>query len=578
MAGKTFDLSVIFRVLDKASGPIKKVTKNFKTLGDTAKKAGKKMGEVGRDLALKVTLPLTLMGGLATKAAIDFETAFTGIRKTVEATEPQFAKLKKDLMGLALTIPVATTELFGVAEAAGQLGVKQQDILKFTKVMADLGATTNLSSEEAATQLARFANVVGVSSDDFDKLGSSIVDLGNNMAANEQEIVMMGGRLAKTGTFAGLSASEIMGLSAALVSVGINAEAGGTAFSQVMFRIGKELGTGSKKMKGFAAVSGKPVKVFEKLWKEDAAEAMLLFTEGLKRAETQGHNVNIILDQLGLDGIRVASSLLAAAAAGNTFRGAIERSNKAWIENTALSKEAALRYKTAASQLAIARNRATQMAAAFGAILVPAILKLLKVLEPVVDWLTKLSPEAKTIIVVIGGIVAAIGPLLMVLGFLTVAVGALGAAALPIVAIIAAFVGLGFAIWQAYRAYKLLKEIMKSGLRTPVSDKHKAQRFKIGADGSSSQIAGEEGESGGPGGGGESMMKGFLGRVLKRSLFMSNSESGAKGLAGSGGKSETDININVSSDQGSMATVEKVKKKSGDATVNTMTAGYVGAF
>ena len=490
MAGKTFDLSVIFKVLDKASAPIKKVgraikgtaketsdlkrvtpnvftplvngTKRFsaqlrlldKQLKKTSKRIdrsgfqrmGERMGEAGKNLSLKLSLPLAIMGGLATKKSIEFESAFTGVRKTVEATEQQFAELKKGLMGLALEIPIATTELFGIAEAAGQLGIKQKDILKFTKVMADLGATTNMSADEAATELARFANVVGVSSDDFDRLGSSIVDLGNNMAANEQEIVSMGGRLAKAGSFAGMSASEIMGFSAALTSIGINAEAGGTAFSQVMMKIGKEVGTGSKKMANFAAVAGKPVKVFEELWEKDAAEAILMFTEGLKRAEEGGHNVNIILDQLGMDGIRVASSLLGAAASGDTFRNALERSNKAWEDNNALTKEANLRYATTESRLKIAKNRVDQMAASFGDILKKALIAIIEYFDPVIKVLKDLGPIGKAIILTLAGIAFVIGPLLIILGFLATSFAAistiLASTAAPAILVIAAPIAL----------------------------------------------------------------------------------------------------------------------------------------
>jgi len=562
---KTFDLSVIFKVIDKATKPIrnignslkglakpiKKATRSFKELGKSLKKVGKQMRDVGKSMALKLTLPLTLLGGLAARSAIQFESAFTGVRKTVEATEPQFQKLKKSLEDLSLKIPLATTEIFGIAEAAGQLGIKQEDMLRFTKVMADLGATTNMSAEEAATSLARFANVVGVSSNDFDKLGSVIVDLGNNMAANEQEIVMMGGRLAKAGVFAGLSAHQIMGLSAALTSVGINAEAGGTAFSQVMMRIGKEIGTGSKKIQGFAAVSGKSVGEFEKLWKEDAAEAILLFTEGLKKAEKRGLNINIILDQLGLDGIRVASSLLAASAAGDKFRGAIDRASKAWMENLALTKEAKLRYKTAESQLRMAKNRAILLAVSFGNILVPAILKVIKFLEPIVDWLGKLSPATKVIIVVIAALVAAIGPLLIAIGFIASGIGAIIAIGAPAVAVIAAisaaFLALGTAIGMVIGYWKDLK--------FHFSDMKMMDWLKFIYD----------------------VGKGLLnpmGIGKKRSKGTASSGQSAATVGNS--KSQTDINIKLTADSGTAATIEKVKSR-GDSAVNVASIGYVGA-
>jgi len=565
-----YDLSVILRVLDKASAPLTRIGTKFRqltrpidatnrrtqALGRTLQKVGKSMGQVGRSMALKMTLPLTLMAGLATKVSIDFESAFTGVRKTVNATEDQFAELKKGLMGLSREIPISTQEIFGIAEAAGQLGIKTKNIQAFTKVMADLGATTNLSADEAATQLARFANITGMSQDEFEKLGSTIVDLGNNMATTEAEIVEMGMRLAGAGKLVGISEPKIMGLAAALTSVGIRAEAGGTAFSQVMRKIDKEVGTGSEKMRGFAYVSKMTVKDFEKLWKEDAAEAVLKFTEGLGRMSKEGVNINQVLDTLGMEGMRISDSLLRAAGSGESFRDAMVLGNKAWNENIALTKEANLRYGTTASQLKIARNKVMQMAASFGDILKKALIAVVNFLEPVIVWLEKMGPTGKTIIIVIAALAAAIGPLLIALGLMTAAFGGIVAVAtpallaliIPIAAVTAAVAAIGFAIIQVIRHWENLKAIFtkKTEIKTPKIEAGTETERKLLAD--------------------------FVGADFV------GTPAGAVGATAGAQKSETDINIKVSSDTGSTATVEKVKKKKGDANVSTSTIGYVGAL
>ena len=128
------------------------------------------MEQAGKELSTKVTAPLVGLGALATKASIDLETAFTGVIKTVDATEQELQELKQGFETMAKTVPIATTELYGIGEAAGQLGIKKENILGFSDVMAKLGVTTNMSSDQAATALARLANITQMPQTEFDRL------------------------------------------------------------------------------------------------------------------------------------------------------------------------------------------------------------------------------------------------------------------------------------------------------------------------------------------------------------------------------------------------------------------------
>lgn len=176
-----------------------------------------------------------VVGGLAaaTKAAIDWESAWAGVTKTVSGTPEQMDALEGSLRGLAKTLPATHDEIAGVAEAAGALGVAREDVVGFTKTMIDLGETTNLTSDEAATSIAQIANVTGLmareGAEGVAKFGSALVALGNDGASTEAEILSMAQRIAGAGVQVGLSEGEILGLASALSSVGIEAEAGGSA-------------------------------------------------------------------------------------------------------------------------------------------------------------------------------------------------------------------------------------------------------------------------------------------------------------------------------------------------------------
>ena len=375
-----------------------------------------RLTSIGKTMTMRVTAPIIAMGALVAKTGISLESAFIGVRKTVDATEAEFAALEQGFDRLALRMPITIEQLYGVGEAAGQLGIETASILGFTETMAQLGVTTNISSQEAATALARFANITQMSQDNFDRLGATIVDLGNNFATTEAEIVEMSLRIASAGKIAGLTESEILGISAALSSVGVQAQAGGTSIQKVLINMTRAVAEGSKELAIFAKVSGRTAKEFAELFRRDAAEAFSSFIEGLKRS---GNSAFAVLEQLGLQDQRLIRSLLSLAGAGDLLSNSIKLGNKAWEDNTALIKEAELRFASTASQLRLFWNQVRLTAKSFKNILMPPVLDFLNnYVKPLLDVFKNLNDETKTSIVLYGLLASAIGPAILASGLL----------------------------------------------------------------------------------------------------------------------------------------------------------------
>ena len=369
------------------------------------------------------------MFGLAGKQAIQWETDWTGVRKTVNATDAEFAVLEETLRRMAKEdVPLSAGELAGLAESAGQLGIETDKIDDFVKTIAQLGTTTNLAADEGATQLARFANITQMSQDDFDRMGSTVVDLGNNFATTEAEIVHMALRLAGAGDLIGLTEAQILGISTALTSVGINAEAGGTAFSRVFTEMDKAVQEGGETLEVFGRLAGRTGGEFAGVFKEQGADAAILeFIAGLQRTIDNGENVHTVLEELGFDNVRIRDSLLRSAGAGDLLAEAIATGTRAWDENVALTKEAELRYGTMASRLQFAKNRFNDLAITVGGILAPVFTNLVDRLEPLIEnvavWVEK-HPGAVKWFAGLALALVAIGGGLLVIG------GALKGAAL----------------------------------------------------------------------------------------------------------------------------------------------------
>lgn len=307
------------------------------------------------------------------QASMDFESAITGVAKTTDLTDEELADMSDAIKAMSTEIPASTTEIAAVAEAAGQLGIQKDALLDFTRVMTMLGTATNMTAEDAATALARFANITGMSADNYDRLGAVIVDLGNNFATTESEITQMGTRLASGGKLAGLTEPQIMALAAAMSSVGIEAETGGTAMTQTLNAIEKAVATGEDSLQSFADVAGMSADSFAEMWNTDALGALTAFIRGLGNLDEQGESAVLVLEDLGLTGIRQSNMLKSLALAADQMDSAVQTANTAWDENIALTNEANKRYATTQSKLDMMQNAYNNLKVAVGDAFTPAL-------------------------------------------------------------------------------------------------------------------------------------------------------------------------------------------------------------
>lgn len=328
--------------------------------------------QMGRGLVV-TGAALTAVTALSVKAAMDWESAWAGVTKTVDGSDAELAKVEQGLRDLTSVLPASHAEIAAVAEAAGQLGIETPNVVAFTRTMIDLGETTNLSANDAATALARFTNIMGTSQDEVSNLGSALVGLGNNYATTESEILEMSMRLAGAGKQIGLTEGDVLGLATALSSVGIEAEAGGSAMSKVMIDIASSVENGGERLELFAKTAGVSADTFAQKWRTDPAAALSLFVKGLAGAESQGTSTLGVLSELGITEVRMRDALLRSASAADQFSDAMADGNQAFEENNALTLEAAKRYETVESKLAIAGNAVRDAAIDFGGVFLPAV-------------------------------------------------------------------------------------------------------------------------------------------------------------------------------------------------------------
>src|ERR1044072_4002822 len=389
--------------------------------GSRSASAGAAMSKAGRGINRNVGIPLLAVSALSAKAAIDFEDSFADIRKTVNATPAEFKKIEHATRRLAKEIPISVNELNRLGGQAGALGMKSKSLIPFIKTAAELVTTTDMSSDEAANALARLANIMGTKDKDFRRMASTFVDLGNKGASTEQEIANMALRLAGTGQQVGLTESQVLSFSSALASVGVRAEAGGSAFSKVFAEMQKHVLMGTKKVDTFGEVAGMSATKFTQMFKSSPDEAMLRFIEGLDKIKRSGGNVFAVLEALDLKDIRIRDSLLRAAGAGKLFREQLSVGSREWKRNVALTNEARKRYGTTAAEIELANNKIVDCGISLGQQLLPIVAEPVDTLEDITQFFALLPDDVQITILKIAALTAPLGIVLSLGGKLVTA-------------------------------------------------------------------------------------------------------------------------------------------------------------
>jgi len=407
-----------------ATIPVKVIIDAVDNASQTFGRLGSNISEVGKGLMV-LGAASTAALAFSTKAAIDYESAFAGVRKTVDASDSEFTQLSNNLRNIAKISPISATELAGITEVAGQLGVRGVDNLtKFTDTVAKLGVTTNLAGSDAATSFARISNIMQEPLENVDRMGASIVDLGNNFATTEAEIAEFANRIAGAGAIAGLSTADILAIGAAMSSVGVEAEAGGTAVQKVLLAMNEAAILGGDNLAIFAETAGLTAGEFAEAWAGDPTSVFEEFVGGLG---DQGDAAIQTLSDLGLEDQRLVRAFLSLSNAGDTLTDAISTSSNAWEENTALNQEASKRFATTASQIQIFKNNVTDLGISLGSALLPSINELLSKLVPLIQRFADFAdrhPKMISGLLLVGAALGAVGAFLFGLGAILGPIGA----------------------------------------------------------------------------------------------------------------------------------------------------------
>jgi TP901 family phage tail tape measure protein len=442
--------------IDAYGQEVKKSTDLTQEFGENSKEAFNALAEAMASAGVVASIKQITDALIeSVEASIEFESAMAGVAKTTDLTAQELLAMGDEIKEISTNVPITTTEFARIAETAGQLGVAKDDLMDFSRVMADLGVATNMTSDEAATMLAQFTAVTGMDTSKYSNLGAVIVALGNNFATNERKITEMAQGIAAAGTNAKISESDMMALSAAVTSLGIETAAGSTSMSKLITEMQNAVETGDN-LNLWAETAGMSASEFATLWGTNATGAIQAFIKGLGATNQP---MSLVLQNLGINEIRMTrmiTSMANAEKSSGMLSKALDLSSQAWKENTALVNEASQRYQTTESKITMYKNAVNNLKIAVGDDLTPALRGLVGAGTSVVEWATEMIKANDTLIPIMTALVAGIGAVSVAMIFMSgtvqnaiTALANLAKAAManPYVLIAAAVVALGTAIY-----------------------------------------------------------------------------------------------------------------------------------
>lgn len=454
--------------------------RGLETVGGKIQSAGQNVSSFAQNM-MPMALGIGAFGKQSVDAFKDFESTLIGVQKTTNANNAEMQVYGEEVRKVARELPHTASEINRVGEIGGQLGIGMDNLLDFSLVMLDLSKTTNLTLEEGATKAAQFANIMSMPEEQYRNFGSALVDLGNNFATTENDILQLAHRIGGAGAQLNMTTGDVLGLATALAQTGVKAESGGTNLSKtlIQMKLAVDLGTEgfndfdsvlqeygltvedvrsaqeegaqamedlassvglsidefdaitssldgqAAKLEEWAAASGKSVEQFRKDFQENAAEAFVDLIKNIGELDENGQSVAVTLDKLKISGQRQYDTISRLVESHGKLGEAVEMGNRAFEENTALTDEAALRYGSFESQLQVLKNRFNDVLIDIGQRIAPHLLEAVEYVGELIEKWDELSEEQQDFIIKAGGLVALGTPILFTVGRITSGVGGL---------------------------------------------------------------------------------------------------------------------------------------------------------
>ncbi|MEL6164979.1 MAG: phage tail tape measure protein, partial [Cyanobacteria bacterium J06628_3] len=405
-----------------------------KMLTEGVGRFGQRLTGFGQTITAGVTLPIVAGLTAATKTAVDFEKELAGASRALDFSEKQAKEFSKSARTIAPSLGLAPAKFLELATTAGRLGVARKDVLEFAKNTAELGFATDTNTTFLAEKLAAIKAVFKSTNKDLKLFGANVNSLDDKVGGTSRDIIKFTARIGGVGKVAGFSSSEVAALGATFLKLGVNVSAAGTGANTMLLHLASATTLSEKAQNAFEAL-GLTADQVEQMMRTDPKKGLLQF---LKIANNfKGDKLGTLNAIFGKQhGYKIVSLSEAYQELGRAF-GIVGNESAALAK---LQSETDKRLASNAGKIEIFKAQMSALAITVGTALLPALNYLLVKITPLIVKFAEFAennPKLVTMGIIIGGLVAAIGPLLIIIGSVISAVSAIA----PVAAAAGAAIG-----------------------------------------------------------------------------------------------------------------------------------------
>lgn len=248
---------------------------------------------------------------LPVKQAMQMEDAMAEIKKVVEFKNPSRLKeMEKALERMSLSIPMTADGLAKITAAAGQAGIAEEDLLRFTETAAKMGVAFDISAEEAGEMMAKWRSGMNLTQDQAESLADATNALSNNNAALAKQVGEALKRYGALGKVAGLTEKQTAAMAATIIGAGAEAEVAATGMNAFMRSLTKG-GSMTDLQKAAFGNLGFDALQLQKDVQTDAPKTIFAVLDAIKTKLPKELQMQYLTAMFGEEGARAMGPMLA---------------------------------------------------------------------------------------------------------------------------------------------------------------------------------------------------------------------------------------------------------------------------